>query len=71
MGLWPSKLDKHEKSVVIHEGSIPATPILTPKTFKTCELDPRSPSAFISRTPIEVRSDKFLRPHFLIKFIVR
>ncbi|CAH1183753.1 unnamed protein product [Phaedon cochleariae] len=55
MGLSASKIGKHVSEEEFHEGSVPTTPILTPKIEKISNiLDPRSPSANISRTPLEI-----------------
>lgn len=56
MGVSNSKTGKQISIDKIQEGSVPSTPILTPRTVKTTTdlLDPRSPSTNISRTPLEV-----------------
>lgn len=66
---WASKVQEnntgeqakkdHENTNVEEEGSIPSTPILTPKNLEENAqqdnlLDPRSPSKHIARTPIEL-----------------
>ncbi|XP_050297151.1 uncharacterized protein LOC126736691 [Anthonomus grandis grandis] len=64
MGLISSKFAQKPQHCEEDEtGSIPSTPILTPKGTLTCEkveesgvLDPRSPSRHISRTPIQMVS---------------
>ncbi|CAH0557979.1 unnamed protein product [Brassicogethes aeneus] len=45
----------------VKEGSVPSTPILTPKNVKNIDVngfDPRSPTANICRTPIQVLLDE-------------
>ncbi|XP_028128658.1 uncharacterized protein LOC114324936 [Diabrotica virgifera virgifera] len=54
MGMPNSKFGKEIPKEDLHEGSVPSTPILTPKTIVETELDPRSPSLHIARTPLEV-----------------
>lgn len=53
MGITGSKVAQEDKEDVT-AGSVPTTPILTPKVKKTVEelVDPRSPSCSIIRTPI-------------------
>ncbi|XP_065164724.1 uncharacterized protein [Atheta coriaria] len=53
MGITGSKVAQEDKEDVT-AGSVPTTPILTPKVKKTVEelVDPRSPSCSILRTPI-------------------
>lgn len=71
MGISQSKLDQKStgKPVADEEGSIPSTPILTPKVFRDNiekeSFDPRSPSRHIARTPIEVST------HLLYKKILQ
>lgn len=57
MGASESKIGKIPDEE-ISEGSLPSTPILAPKPLKTYEqdeFDPRSPTANICRTPIQVK----------------
>ncbi|XP_018571068.1 uncharacterized protein LOC108910819 [Anoplophora glabripennis] len=56
MGLASSKVCKQLSQKDLQEGSIPSTPILTPKVLKQEDLDPRSPSLHISRTPLQLLS---------------
>ncbi|XP_072388929.1 uncharacterized protein [Diabrotica undecimpunctata] len=56
MGMPNSKFGKEIPKEELHEGSVPSTPILTPKTIMDKEWDPRSPSLNIARTPLEVLS---------------
>lgn len=56
MGAPASKFGQEIAEEELTKGSLPSTPILTPKTFKLADLDPRSPSDNIVRTPIEVSS---------------
>lgn len=60
MGNPISKIDKNVKDEEpIEKGSLPSTPILTPKISRTQEviIDPRSPSNNVVRTPLEVSID--------------
>lgn len=65
MGLSASKVCKQAHQKDLQEGSIPSTPILAPKVIKQEDLDPRSPSLHISRTPLQV-----LKELLLILFMV-
>ncbi|KAG5896390.1 hypothetical protein JTB14_009595 [Gonioctena quinquepunctata] len=56
MGLSASKIGKQVHKDELQEGSVPSTPILTPRSKTNSEYDPRSPSAHISRTPLELLS---------------
>lgn len=56
MGLTTSKTCKQIPQKDLQEGSIPSTPILTPKVVKQENLDPRSPSLHFSRTPLQVKN---------------
>lgn len=53
MGLSNSKVVK-EKKEIVEKTSLPSSPISTPHSAKKFEIDPRSPSTNISRTPVEV-----------------
>ncbi|XP_022914448.1 repetitive organellar protein-like [Onthophagus taurus] len=53
MGTEASKIQEDVKEEIVPEGSVPSTPILTPKTNLIRDLDPRSPSNNVVRTPIE------------------
>lgn len=54
MGINVSKPGHTYKDHEPDQGSLPSTPILTPKNKDFAEFDPRSPSANIVRTPIQV-----------------
>ncbi|KAJ8920929.1 hypothetical protein NQ315_015722 [Exocentrus adspersus] len=56
MGLAPSKVCKQVPQEDLQEASIPSTPLFTRKVIKSEELDPRSPSVNISRTPMQLVS---------------
>ncbi|CAH1984925.1 unnamed protein product [Acanthoscelides obtectus] len=56
MGITNSKVGKQLDKEVLHEASIPSTPIITPLAIRKNDWDPRSPSANIARTPLEVLS---------------
>ncbi|GJQ82177.1 hypothetical protein Trydic_g6007 [Trypoxylus dichotomus] len=53
MGAPASKFGQEIEEEAAAQGSLPSTPILTPKT-RLVDLDPRSPSENIVRTPIEM-----------------
>lgn len=59
MGAPASKFGQEIEQEEPAQGSLPSTPILTPKTRLT-DLDPRSPSENINRTPIDVSLNIFL-----------
>nr|XP_023020540.1 uncharacterized protein LOC111509088 isoform X1 [Leptinotarsa decemlineata] len=54
MGLVNSKIEKQICESEPQEEIQPSTPLTTPTKVNTDELDPRSPNAYISRTPLEV-----------------
>nr|CAI5839847.1 unnamed protein product [Callosobruchus analis] len=54
MGLTNSKVGKQIDNEVPQEGSLPSVPILTPTAIRKNEIDPRSPSYNIARTPLEI-----------------
>lgn len=54
MGMPSSKFGQEIEQEEPTKGSLPSTPILTPKSSRLADLDPRSPSENIVRTPIDV-----------------